>query len=130
MGCGVACVANRLGISYLQALEFFAYPQYAKTMGYKCKYIVEALRSAGYDVRLRHIKEGDRESVMVGTAAMPTGAIVFLERSEQYPCQHYLLKVEDGWIDPWINMHDNPGVRYAQAGIRKQLPGKPYYAII
>ena len=130
MGCGVACVANRLDISYDKALKLFEYPEYAKTVGYKCKYIVSALRSAGLDVRLRHIKAADRDEVMQGNVHIPVGAIVFLEKSELYPFQHYLVKVDDGWLDPWINMHDDPDVTHAKAGIRKHLPGRPYYAIL
>jgi hypothetical protein len=114
MGCGVACVANKLTISYEQALELFTDPDYAKTIGYKCKYIVEALRGAGQEVRLRHIKRMDRESVMNGMIVIPTGAIVFLEKSELYSYQHYLLKVYDGWLDPWINMPDDRGVAHAK----------------
>lgn len=130
MGCGVACVANRLQISYKEALKMFERPEYAKTVGYKCKYIVEALRNAGQDVRLKHIKERDREYIRKGEVSVPIGTIVFLERSGLYPLQHYLLKTPDGWIDPWINMHDNPDVKNIKAGVRKHLPGRPYYAIL
>jgi hypothetical protein len=130
MGCGAACVANRLGISYDQALKLFEYPEYAKTVGYKCKYIVLALRAAGCDVRLRHVKVVNRDDVMQGNILIPLGAIIFLEKSEIYPFQHYVLKVDDGWLDPWINMHDDPDVAHAKAGIRKYLPGRPYYVII
>jgi hypothetical protein len=130
MGCGVACVANKLGISYEQATELFLYPGHAKTIGYKCKYIVDALRNAGQDVRLRHIKDHDRNSIAKGKIPIPTGGIVFLERSKLYPFQHYLLKADKGWVDPWINMHDDPNVAHARAGLRKYLPGRPYYVII
>ena len=130
MGCGVACVANRLDISYDQALELFEYTEYAKTVGYKCKYIVSALRGAGVDVRLRHVRAADRDDLIQGNVDIPTGAIVLLEKSELYPFQHYLLKMDDGWLDPWLNMHDDADVTHAKAGIRKQLPGRPYYVII
>lgn len=130
MGCGVACVANRLGISYAQALRLFDEPGNAKTIGYKCKYIVEALSRGGLDVRLRHIKQADRKAVARGKLPIATGAIVLLEKSEKYPYQHYLLKVDGSWCDPWINMHDDPDVTHAQAGIRATLPGLPYYAIM
>lgn len=133
MGCGVACVANRLGVSYQQALELFEYPEYAKTIGYKCKYIVAALNRGGCHVRLHHIKKQDRAAIaieMLRVEPRAEGAIVLLERSEKYPYQHYLLRVENGWCDPWINMHDDPDVTHARAGIRKTLPGLPYYAVI
>lgn len=56
MGCGVACVANRLEISYDKALELFDNPEDARTVGYKCKYVVAALQKAGINARLRHIR--------------------------------------------------------------------------
>lgn len=124
MGCGVACVANRLGITYGRALRLFEHPEYARSIGYKCKYIVIALQKAGVHSRLKHIR---RE---LPIPDLPIGSIVFLEKSVQYPYQHYLLKVEDGWVDPWINMHDDRDVQHAKAGIRTTLSGRAYYAIV
>lgn len=130
MGCGVACVANRLGMSYINALKLFDRPEDAKTIGYKCKYIVEALRRGGVYARLRHIKSPDRAAVAYGSKSVPDGAIVLLVRSSLYPYQHYLLKTADGWVDPWVNMNDYPDIQFAQAGLRKMLPGEPYYVIV
>lgn len=129
MGCGVACVANRLGISYPQALQLFDRPGDAKTIGYKCKYIVEALRRGGVEARLHHIKPPVRHAIISGSHPDIRGVIVLLVRSELYPYQHYLLKMPEGWIDPWINMHDDPDIRQARVGVRHVLPGEPYYAI-
>lgn len=129
MGCGVACVANRLGISYDNALLLFEYPEYARTIGYKCKYIVGALQKAGLDVRLHHVKAIDRNALASRIILLPDGAIVLLEKSPSYPYQHYLLKSQDCWVDPWINMHDDSDVHHARTGMRKLLPGRPYYAI-
>lgn len=129
MGCGVACVANRLGISYAEALRLFDNPEEAKTIGYKCKYVVEALHRAGCDVRLHHIKQSDRVATANGSHPIAEGAIVLLERSESYPYQHYLLRAGDGWCDPWVNMHDDADVSGSRVGIRAVLPGLPYYAI-
>lgn len=123
MGCGVACVANRVGINYDEALALFKYPDYAKTTGYKCKYIVQALQNAGINARLKHIR---REQPL---SDLPVGTIIFLERSARYPHQHYLLKVEDGWLDPWVNMHQDISMKQAKAGVRSELPGRAYYAI-
>ena len=124
MGCGVACVANRLGISYAQALGLFEYPEHAKTIVYKCKYIVSALKAGGVTARLRHIR---RELPL---PELPDGTIVFIERTQLYPHGHYLLKVANGWVDPWVNMHECGDVAYAKAGTRKVLPGRAYYAVV
>ncbi len=96
MGCGVACVANRLGISYAEALKLFDRPEDARTIGYKCRYIVEALRRGGVDARLHHIKHSLRHVTISGRDPEITGAIVLLVRSERYPYQHYLLKTAEG----------------------------------
>ncbi|MBP7760922.1 hypothetical protein KA093_03960 [Candidatus Saccharibacteria bacterium] len=129
MGCGVACVANRLGISYANALELFDEPERAGTIGYACKYIVTALQRGGVEARLHHIKRVDRTLVATGELPLPNGAIVLLEKSVVYPYQHYLLKVEVGWCDPWINMHENSDIIHAESGVRSELPGQPYYAV-
>lgn len=122
-GCGVACVANRLQISYGQALRLFDNPAAARDKGYACKYIVRALRNAGVEAKLKHI------SVHKKRPTFEPDDIVFLAKSERYPFQHYLIRTDQGWIDPWINMHTDKNVINARAGIRKILPGRPYYYI-
>ncbi|PLS80689.1 hypothetical protein CYG49_04475 [Candidatus Saccharibacteria bacterium] len=124
MGCGVACVANLLGTSYNEALQLFEFPENAKTKGFACKYIILALKRAGTEAKLRHISaRKPRPKFLPGT-------IVFLVKSERYPSQHYVLKAQEGWIDPWVNLVTNKDITQAEAGIRKRLPGKPYYAIV
>lgn len=124
MGCGVACVANRLDISYSNAMELFEYPEFARTIGYRCKYVVEALQKADEDVKLKHIR---RDQPLPN---LPSGSIVLLEKSDKYPQQHYLLKVDQGWVDPWINIHTDSRIEHAKPGIRSKLPGRAYYAIV
>lgn len=122
-GCGVACVANRLEICYEEALNLFDDPSAASSVGYACKFIVQALRTAGVNARLRHI------SIKKPLPDYLDGDIVLLVRSDKYPFQHYLMKCHNGWVDPWINMENSKDVRQAVAGVRKELPGRPYYRI-
>lgn len=122
-GCGVACVANRLNVSYQEALELFDDPMAAKNVGYACKFIVHALRKAGINARLRHVSgKKPKPDYMIGD-------IVFLVRSKRYPFQHYLMKCSEGWIDPWVNMNRDKDIANARVGVRKRLPGRPYYRI-
>ncbi|MDO8591580.1 MAG: hypothetical protein Q7R60_01475 [bacterium] len=118
-GCGVACVANLLNISYQQALELFANPENAGSKGFWCKDIVAALQKAGINTDHRYIKP------KTGIQIYQTRTIVFVARGKKYPAGHYLLRIENGWIDPWINF---PLISRI-AGIRKRLPGKPIYAV-
>ncbi len=120
-GCAVACVAELLGISYQQALLYFAKPKRAKFNGFYCREVVMALDRAGIGAKFSYLKPGLRRSIY------RPGVIVVIAHSERYPIGHYLIRVEGIWMDPWINFPDiKTG---AQAGLRKRLPGRPIYAI-
>lgn len=63
--------------------------------------------------------EGDKYSKI-------TGSITLIYRNEKYPTGHYLLRVKNGWVDPWYNL---PSIDNVKAGIRKQLPGSVWYVL-
>jgi hypothetical protein len=115
-GCGVACVASRLGISYAVAkkrLELVkggsvnkATP--ASLKGLNLDPIVKVLRKAGVRVIADwYAKEH------------PIGTIVLISGGAPYAEEHYLLRVADGWMDPWVNM---PNRKVRLAAVRKSLP--------
>ncbi len=116
MGCGVACVAFVLGVSYKEAQEryFKESRQYA---GYHCYDLTRALAAAGLDYSYRRIG---------GRTRFKGGTIIFISRSEQYPAGHYLVKTEQGWMDSWINY---PNIKEPRSGFRKGLPGRPKWVI-
>jgi hypothetical protein len=64
--------------------------------------------------------EGDRYSKIVGS-------ITLIAYSEKYPVGYYLLRVKNGWVDPWINFPSKASDR--KAGVRKKLPGKAWYVL-
>lgn len=118
-GCGVACVANLLSISYQSSLELFEKKEYAKFKGFWPKDIVTALQKTGVYSNYRYVKPKTRSRIY------NMGTIVFLAKSRKYPCNHYILCTNQGWLDPWINLPQTP----RKVGIRKRLPGRPIYAI-
>ena len=121
LGCAVACVAGLRNISYKKAIKYFDNPQNARFNGYYCRDIVTALKRSGVEhPKWIYIKHKEKSKIYC------QGTIVFIARDKRYPDGHYLLRVEKGWMDPWINF---PNIGAAKAGIRKRLPGSPIYAI-
>ncbi len=53
-------------------------------------------------------------------------SITLVAKSSTYPSGHYLLRVKEGWVDPWIEF---PSIDNVKAGIRKKLPGDPWYVL-
>lgn len=121
-GCGVACVAVLLGITYRQALKLFddGYLK-AKTKGFLCKEICFALNKLGKDYKYKYIKSRLKRKIY------QSATIVFIKKSKKYPANHYLLRTENRWLDPWMNLSKDKNIKNAKAGLRKRLPGRTIY---
>ncbi len=120
MGCGVACVASLLNLSYDDALLLFKNPSHAWTRGFMCKELIDAIAKIYPNFKYSKIKNtNDPILKMLGT-------IVFTESSKAYPLGHYLLKTKNGWMNPWINY---PIIAPAKGGIVRELPGQASYVI-
>ena len=119
MGCGVACVASLLGISYKKSLRLFN-KKYASTRGYYLKELALALSKKGLDYKYSKITDVTKKSLKI------PGSIVFIRRSKKYPAGHYLLKTDKGWMNPWINY---PKINPAKSGFQKKLPGEPQWVL-
>ena len=119
MGCGVACVASVLGVSYDQSLQLFGEPKNAWTKGYSCKTIVQALSRGGKKYRFRKAHAKDCEENLT-----EDGTIVFTDYKGQYPSGHYLVRIKGKWMNPWVNCPDMIPVR---AGFVKELPARPIW---
>jgi len=120
-GCGVACTAQVLGVSYKKTLRLFKDGENKHTFsGFYCKEIVKVLTRRGYESWFEYIKKSKLKSIYKDST------IVFIKRSKKYPQGHYLVRVGKYWMDPWFNM---PDITPAKSGFRKRLPGKPIYAI-
>ncbi len=121
MGCAVACVAMRSGLSYRDAIALFQKKESAWTRGYYCREVVEALKRAGflytyakYDSK-KHAPLTNRE-----------GTIVFIGAGKRYPSGHYLLKTAQGWMNPWANF---PEMAPPKAAFEQKLIGRVTYLL-
>lgn len=120
IGCGVACVAAILGISYQRALSLFENGQKkADNRGFLCKEIVLAFKKKSLEYEYKYIKSKLRKKIY------KQGTIVFLRRSIKYSEGHYVCRMGSSWMDPWINFPTTE----KRAGLRKRLPEKPIYMI-
>lgn len=124
-GCGVACVAFVLGLTYPAALKLFKKGEYkADNCGFYCQEMTEVLNNQGKDFELKYIKEKIKRKIY------RDHTIIFIKRSKKYPAGHLLCRYKNIWMDPWINFQKNKNIKKAEAGFRKRLPGKPIYAIL
>lgn len=122
MGCGIACVASILGISYAKSKSLFDRHDGTRPDCY-CPDIVRALERGGTGYNWREIRNGERVDYV-------PGSIVFVAASKHLPVGHFLVCTGSGWMDSWINLDISaPDIKGAKAGYRKCLPGRATYYI-
>lgn len=113
MGCGLACVAFLVGISYQRVVSLDDEPRRAWTRGYYCPELVELLSRLGRKYKWRAVTRRLR------SIQIPNGSIVFVERSEEWPEGHYFVKVaENKYMNPWVN---SPSIKSVRAGFQKKV---------
>lgn len=118
MGCGVACIASILEISYQEALWLLPHGESrAKLKGFSPKDLSDALSYAGVSYTRKYLKTKPKY--------YPLKSITYLKRSKRFAFGHYIAKTKEGWMDPWINFPNLP----RKAGVRKRLPYLPSYLI-
>lgn len=122
-GCGIACTASVLDLTYEKTKNLFSNSKQAKDFGFLCKDIVNALKKKGFAYEYKYVKPKIKKRIY------KQGTIVFITRSKRFPAGHYLTRDEKkGWMDPWINFLSQ--MSKSKSGFRKRLPGKPIYAIL
>lgn len=120
-GCAVACVAKILNIPYSKALKLFNNGKVKHIYaGFYCKEIVLVLKKVGIESEWKYITKKLYKRIN------EQNTIVFIKRSAKYPQGHYLCRVGNKWMDPWINM---PNIIPAKSGFLNKLPDKPIYAV-
>jgi hypothetical protein len=122
MGCGIACVAFVLGISYKEATKLFALPEKRKALGYRSSDLREALKRGSYDSFSRYVGRLDDTRVEIGD-------IVYVKKCKMFPSGHYLVKINGGYMDPFINMGEVVG-DYTRAKAGKRFPLKERITMI
>ena len=121
LGCGFACVAVVLGITYKSAAKRLPdIYKIAQQTGLWCKDIVLALKKSGkpaYFEKITHKNIAQIEKL---------GTIIYTKDGPSDLIGHYLVKVREGWHNCWINW---PSMKPVKAGIQKTFSGKPLYAV-
>ena len=122
-GCGIACFAFALQVSYKNAVSLLGEEQ-ANSERFWVKDLARALNKFDLIYEAKYIKPHVRRNIY------QEGVIVLIGRSKTYPVGHYLIRHNNLWMDPWINLSYNKDVLNAKSGFRKRIPGKPKYALI
>lgn len=122
-GCGIACFAFALGISYKQATVLLGEAQ-ARSNRFWVKDLVQALNGNGLRYERYYVKEH------IKSRLDEEGTIVLIRRSKIYPAGHYLVRHQGLWMDPWINLTKDRNIQNAKSGFRKRLPGEAMYALL
>jgi len=122
-GCGIACFAFALNVTYKQAAKQLGEVQ-ANSTRFWIKDFATALNISGKHYIAKHLKPSVMRKIY------KEGAIVLIRRSKRYPTGHYLIRHKGHWMDPWINLPSNKSIEHAESGFRKRLPGKPMYALL
>lgn len=122
MGCGAACVAFAAGVSYREIVDVLGV-QRARTAGFRLKELRDALSSYNLMYRQSHINSISR------TKMYEEESIVFIRRSKRYPYGHYLVRHDDRWMDPWINLPHDKELQRARSGYRRRLPGRAQWVV-
>ena len=113
MGCGIACIASLLGITYWEAVERWGRCDCQR--GFDRKEMAQILAAIGHPARRIPPTAATVES-------LPVGTIVFLSYTRGWYRRfgHYLLRTKQGWMDPWGNRSRR--VQRARACYRPLLP--------
>ena len=122
LGCGIACVAFILKLTYKEAKNLFldGKRRAKEEPNFYCGEIVGILENVGLSYEYKYLKKRLKHKIY------RSNTIVYLRKSKKYPFGHYLVRYENKWMDPWINFPKEN----INAGFRKRLPGKPIYAIM
>jgi ABC-type bacteriocin/lantibiotic exporter with double-glycine peptidase domain len=116
-GCGVACIASLLGVSYGSAMAMVKTASGANidfsSEGLELEPIILVLQQHGLSV-----------SVKANLSRWPIGTIAFLSENEgaYKGSGHYILKTEDGWMDPYYNALTRGDEEEREARYRTRLP--------
>lgn len=122
-GCGVACFAFATNLTYKQSVKALGREQTVK-FGWRPSDLTKALNNYSFSYKNNYVRKSSQ------TQEYPEATIVLIERSATYPVGHYLIRHNQYWMDPWINMPIDNNIYHAESGFRERLPGKAMYALI
>lgn len=126
-GCGIACIANLLSLEYDIVKDSFEKRFYSIGKGVKvfdmATFLMEQTKC---EYKAKFFNQKNFDTSLAKSNSENLGSITLIYRNEKYPVGHYLLRVENGWVDPWINY---PSIDDVHAGIRSCLPGNVWYVV-
>jgi len=128
-GCGIACLSNLLDKPYDQIKRDFEHKFYSIERGIKVSDLLSYLKMRNFEYKSKFFNQNRKYEFNKKDAdkfSRITGSITLIVKSDKYPVGHYLLRVKNGWIDPWYNL---PSIDNVHARIRKKLPDNPWYVI-
>jgi len=114
-GCGVACTAFLLKLTYQETKKLFDASKVEK-YGSDCPDIVQVLNKKGLEYDWREYRNEE----------IPEKAVVYLKPSSYYKMGHYLVKSGTTWMNPWIW---GKTISTARSGFVKTLHGNIKYLI-
>lgn len=127
-GCGVASMSNLLGKEYDLVKKDFEKKFYTIESGVKIFDIVNYLKTQKLNYKSKFFNQNKKYDLNRKEASKYSkilGSITLIAKNKKYPVGHYLLRVKDGWVDPWYNLPN----KLIKAGVRKRLPGNPWYVL-
>jgi hypothetical protein len=128
-GCGIACLSNLLNKPYDVIKKDFESKFYTIERGTKMFDLVNYLKFHKLEYKSKFFNQNKKYKLNKEEAdkfSRITGSITLIIKNEKYPVGHYLLRTKNGWVDPWL---DFPSIDKVRAGIRKELPGNPWYVL-
>jgi hypothetical protein len=128
-GCGLACLANLLKSDYDSVKKDWEKDFYKLEKATYVADVVKFLNSRGLNYKSKFFNQNKKYEYKKEEAkefSKIENAIILIFKNEIYPAGHYLLRVKNGWVDPWFNY---PSIDNVHAGIRKELPGNVWYVI-
>lgn len=128
-GCGIACFANLLNEDYGKIKKDFEKKFYTIERGIRTADILKYLKDHGLNYKSKFFSQNKKNKQSKEEAkkfSKIVNSITLIAKSKRHPVGHYLLRVKNGWIDPW---YDYPSIDNVKAGIRKKLPSDPWYVL-
>lgn len=128
-GCGIACISNLLDKPYDWVKKDFESKFYTIEKGVKIFDMVKYLKTHNFDYVSKFFNHNKKYKISIEQAGKFSGiegSITLILKNNKYPIGHYLLRIKNGWVDPW---YDYPSIDKVKAGIRKKLPNDPWYVL-
>lgn len=128
-GCGIACISNLLNKSYDWVKKDFERKFYTIEKGIKIFDMVEYLKVHNLHYKSKFFNQNKKYKINRKEASEFSkiqGSITLIVKNNKYPVGHYLLRINNGWVDPWYNF---PSIDKVRPGVRNKLPDNPWYVL-